>query len=360
MSKSARSAIRPWHAIIALVILAALFFLFLAVSHRVVLAAIATVVVLVTPVAFQIAAVRHGMVKEGRGMSLTEIALRKITGRPRKVMTLADYEHLRQLERELGWEPSEPMMPVKARPIAGSVRAWHEELTAKATGKAVYSREDGECRLCSTATGYRDNRACGECEQELRRAKLRAARPSASTKADTTSAATVDQYVRWLRGYVKNGGKVTRWYDYPFDRAGFRYAGSTVTIDSDYEYGARLRNIIVARNVETKRTRPTAHFGGWAHTHCYWMHGYRTNTPLVVAAYSDPEFAEFRHDTPAPAAEHFAALANVGREYCPSYCQICARRLLGSMRYDARLGEKVLRLEYENTLHLLGKDEEIS
>jgi len=143
---------------------------------------------------------------------------------------------------------------------------------------------------------------------------------------------------------VKNGGKITHWYDYPFARAGFRYAASTVTVNSDYEYGARGRSIIVARDAPVKRTRPTAAFGGWAHTRCYWMHGYRTSEPRIVAAYSDPEFDEFRHEGDAPgslpskaawadvayaseASQHFAQLARVGREFCVSYCPICSHRI---------------------------------
>lgn len=113
------------------------------------------------------------------------------------------------------------------------------------------------------------------------------------THPDTTQAATVDQYAAWLRGYVKRGGKPTHFYDYPFSRARFRYASSPLTVDSDYEYGARGRSIVIASGVLTERTNPAGAFGGWAHSHLYFMHGYRLNDRFVPV-YSDPEFDAFR------------------------------------------------------------------
>ena len=114
-----------------------------------------------------------------------------------------------------------------------------------------------------------------------------------TTHPDTTEPATLSQYFAWLQGYIKRGGKPTHFYDYPFGQAGFRYAGSKLTIDSDYEYGSSLRHIVVAKNVRTERTNPAGSFGGWAHTSCFFMHGYRTNKS-TVPVYSDPEFDEFR------------------------------------------------------------------
>jgi hypothetical protein len=112
---------------------------------------------------------------------------------------------------------------------------------------------------------------------------------------DTTIPAARDQYLEWLAGYVKRGGKPTHFYDYPF--RDFRYAASgTLIVESDYEFGANSREIIVARNVEARRTNPAGVFGGWAHTGLYFMHGYRTNKPGFVPVYSDPEFDVFRRD----------------------------------------------------------------
>jgi hypothetical protein len=114
-----------------------------------------------------------------------------------------------------------------------------------------------------------------------------------TTHPDTTQPATIEDYVLWLQGYVKRGGKPTHFYDYPFSQMDFRYASSRLVVDSDYEYGSSLRHIIVARNVTTERTNPAGPFNGWAHTKCYFMHGYRTNDS-IVPVYSDPEFDEFR------------------------------------------------------------------
>lgn len=115
-----------------------------------------------------------------------------------------------------------------------------------------------------------------------------------TTHPDTTQPASVEDYVLWLQGYVRRGGKPTHFYDYPFGQVGFRYADSRLTVDSDYEYGSSLRRIIVAKNVTTERTNPAGPFGGWAHTKCYFMHGFRTNDSSVPV-YSDPEFDQFRH-----------------------------------------------------------------
>lgn len=109
---------------------------------------------------------------------------------------------------------------------------------------------------------------------------------------DTTRPATVEEYATWLLGYVTRGGKPTHFYDYPYSRAGFRYAEHPLTIDSDYEYGANSRKIIVASGVPADRTDPRGGFGGWAHTDLFYEHGYRTNRGFVPV-YSDPEFAEF-------------------------------------------------------------------
>ena len=123
-----------------------------------------------------------------------------------------------------------------------------------------------------------------------------------TTHPDTTEPAAVDQYAAWLQGYVKRGGRPTHFYDYPFSQADFRYAASTVTVDSDYEYGSSSRHIIVANGVRTERTKPAGPFGGWAHTKCYFMHGYRTSGS-IVPVYSDPEFDEFRADRPCDCDE---------------------------------------------------------
>jgi hypothetical protein len=108
--------------------------------------------------------------------------------------------------------------------------------------------------------------------------------------------ASAADYARWLRGYVKRGGKITHRYDYPFKRAGFLHATEDVTVNSRKEFGARSRDIIAAPGVKVTRSVPGPQegFNGWGHTKVYWMNGYRTNNTGIVPVYSDPEFDEFR------------------------------------------------------------------
>lgn len=121
--------------------------------------------------------------------------------------------------------------------------------------------------------------------------------PPSSWSMGGFQAATASQYATWLNGYIRAGGRPTHFYGYPFRSANFRYATTPVTVDSDREYGTRRRDIIVADGVTTHRTNPAGHFGGWAHTKLYFMHGYRTNAS-VVPVYSDPEFDAIRRQFP--------------------------------------------------------------
>lgn len=187
--------------------------------------------------------------------------------KPRRQTQAQMFEDDRRAMRELAAE-SRAERALEYRAQSGSVRA-------------------GE-RTCPRGHGYfsggHDDR-CYRCEEERHDARC----------PDTTQPAALDQYIAWLEGYVKRGGKVTHFYDYPFSRAQFRYASAPLTIDSDYEYGARGRSIVVASGVPTERTRPGEAFGGWGHSRLYFMHGYRTNTDYFVPVYSDPEFDAFRH-----------------------------------------------------------------
>lgn len=117
--------------------------------------------------------------------------------------------------------------------------------------------------------------------------------PDKSKFEDTTKPAGLREYLTWLRGYVKEGGKVTHTYDYPFSRAKMRIAvSSPLLIDSDYEYGACARNIIVAEGVTVQRSDPRAHFNGYGHDTLYLMDGYRLEGRAVVPVFSDPEFKD--------------------------------------------------------------------
>jgi hypothetical protein len=113
------------------------------------------------------------------------------------------------------------------------------------------------------------------------------------TPDDGLYPASAEDYAQWLRGYVKNGGKVTHHYDYPFSRARFLYASEDVTVDSRKEYGARSRSIIARKGVKVTRSDPSQSFDGWGHTKVYWLDGYRANDTFVPV-YSDAVFDEFR------------------------------------------------------------------
>jgi hypothetical protein len=118
---------------------------------------------------------------------------------------------------------------------------------------------------------------------------------TARAHPDTTEPATLGQYLAWLNGYIKRGGKPTHFYDYPIGRLRFRYAaGGPLIVDSDREFGADGRSVIVARGVTAERTNPAGPFGGWAHTRLYFMDGYRSNDPGIVPVYSNPEFDAIR------------------------------------------------------------------
>jgi hypothetical protein len=104
---------------------------------------------------------------------------------------------------------------------------------------------------------------------------------------DRTEPATLGQYVTWLNGYIERGGHPTHYYDYPF--TGFTYALSDVMVDSDAEFGAKSRSIIVPRGRKISRTNPDAYFNGWGHTDLFLMDDYQTHG-IWVPVYSDPEF----------------------------------------------------------------------
>lgn len=218
-----------------------------------------------------------------------------------------DYSLIGAMEREVYGETFEHDGAPEKDPIA-ELKAQMDDLAERATNrlsgreKQLRKREEqmapyrwamglpasrsSDTDICPRGHEYfragHDDR-CYECEEERHNARY----------PDTTQPATLDQYVRWLEGYTKRGGKVTHPYDRPFGRAEFRYASTSLTIDSSYEYGARARHIIVASGVLTELTNPHEAFGGWGHSNLYFMHGYR-QAGRSVPVYSDPEFSRFR------------------------------------------------------------------
>ena len=120
--------------------------------------------------------------------------------------------------------------------------------------------------------------------------------PSGPEIKDTTRTATVAEYAAWLRGYITRGGTPTHFYEYPFAVAGMRYASSDVVIDSEREFGARSRSVILAPGVQATRSNPDRPFSGWGHSTVYEMDGFQRAGGSVVPAYSDPEIEELLTD----------------------------------------------------------------
>jgi hypothetical protein len=79
-------------------------------------------------VAFQAAAIRRMEARAGQHYPLAEPVLRRIAHRPRRIMTPADYKRLREMETELGWEPSEA--PATAAAPAQPARSFAEQARA--------------------------------------------------------------------------------------------------------------------------------------------------------------------------------------------------------------------------------------
>jgi hypothetical protein len=154
--------------------------------------------------------------------SVHEPLLRHITGRPH--MTPEDYRHLREMEIELGWEPSEMPTPVE-----------------RSSREAATPVTPAPPRYCTCA------------EPSLVEVRV----PESATS---------------VASYCAACGRAT----------GTLTATGTVTLSG------------------------TAALSG-------------SGTLSAKATWDDVAY-------PSEAAQHFAQLARVGREYCPSYCPICADR----------------------------------
>lgn len=99
-----------------------------------------------------------------------------------------------------------------------------------------------------------------------------------------TRLATVEDYRKWLGGFVANGGVPTHFYDYPIGRS----LDDWLVVEADFEllplYGSRSLNIIVAKEAKFKG-------GNSGHTELYFMDGFTTNGS--VPFYSDTKNLEF-------------------------------------------------------------------
>lgn len=92
-----------------------------------------------------------------------------------------------------------------------------------------------------------------------------------------TRPATKTDYMRWLKGFLENGGEVTHVYDYDMHLIGWE------VVTQDFEisplYGSESKNLIVEEGVVLK---------GGAEGHCgmYFMDGFRLHCG-IVPIYSD-------------------------------------------------------------------------
>lgn len=184
-----------------------------------------------------------------------ESALRRMAHRPRRTMTPEDYRRTRELERELGWEPSEPCMPVEVP--AG--REWVK----------VHPPAD---RPVTRPAGYLRNSVW-------------------STSGTITSAGSAQLPRRpALSGSGSLSAKVT---------AGCECGDGDV--------------------VEICVPESAAPLAAYCRT-CMRLTRQSAAIPDAVM------HAAFRDFKGTVVAEHFAALARVGRETCIGFCPICAER----------------------------------
>lgn len=161
------------------VILAALFAVHLAAGavFTGILSAIAAALFVVSAVltTARIRLLRKMLARTGASLppSASETVLRRIAHRPRRAMTPGDYRRLREMETELGWEPSGPACDC-GMSQEEHAREWDEQVTAshgipparlvtddEAAGHfAALARVGREyclsyCPICATRQGWR-------------------------------------------------------------------------------------------------------------------------------------------------------------------------------------------------------------
>jgi len=160
-------------------------------------APLAAVLFLIGVATFQTVAFGRMEASAGRRYPLTEPVLRRIAHRPRRVMTPADYERLREMEAELGWEPSEPLMPGKVSSRAvPKVRPLNDSrvLAVQAAPYCQCGDDRGTVEVRAPASTLPVAYYCTKCGHRLRelkaviRAEKRAAAAADRTIAETRAA----------------------------------------------------------------------------------------------------------------------------------------------------------------------------
>ncbi len=92
--------------------------------------------------------------------------------------------------------------------------------------------------------------------------------------------ASVEDYRRWLIGYLENDGKITHVYDYQFGSWEWYIASDGLVV---YPlYGVQSVNIIVPEGVEIE-------VKGTSHNAIYYMDGFKKND-CIVPDFSDIKF----------------------------------------------------------------------
>lgn len=117
-----------------------------------------------------------------------------------------------------------------------------------------------------------------ELEKEIKEIKKKVQRVHELLQGNIRPA-TVNNYIKWLRGYLQKGGKVTHTYDYPMDRV----ISSWVVAHSDFAiaplHGSYSLNIIVLNGVKFNG-------GNLGHSKLYFMDEF-THESNLVPIYTD-------------------------------------------------------------------------
>lgn len=93
--------------------------------------------------------------------------------------------------------------------------------------------------------------------------------------------ASAKDYLLWLEGYIKNGGRPSHVYDYPFSR--WEWYVATRSIEPVAAYGSGAINIIIPAGISVG-------IGDWGHCNLFYIDGYRACG--IVPIFKDTNFPE--------------------------------------------------------------------
>lgn len=96
--------------------------------------------------------------------------------------------------------------------------------------------------------------------------------------------ATVKEYKKWLKGYIKRGGRPTHVYDYPFSNREDEFYVARADLPRSFAlYGASAIHIIVPEGIKVES-------GDWGHCGFFYMDG--SVGPNIVPLFNDINFTE--------------------------------------------------------------------